>query len=628
MKVIGIAIACVLLNFLAFAEGTKQLMPSNTGQCYVQFNESLAGARPFAKYTNADPLHRLYIHIAEAGEIINLGFKKLSGGTPKFRIKDPSGTIVLAETNVPTSGIGYISNFTEAETGPSTIFGVGGYTPLTYTTLTTGDYYIEFTSSSSTRVLFEYFDITVQKGSNAIDGRVWAYAWDLNTNSYTNNTYAKFYVYTTDQYVTKIDLNGMQPYSFVVACNSTGVGNTGSVSNDRKSLPNVNMVRPEYKIFLNRPDPAIFPLATPPTMIEDLTTRGTPQANQPVEFFINMSKAGTLEIFLDIDGVPGYQPNGRDVALAGHIDADGDVLIWDGKDNYGNDIEGTITVLVNSRFSMGVTHFPIYDAEKNPNGYIVTRISTGGEEELELYWDDSNIQYGTIPAGQIITILTDNASKIGHPWTTDSKNSEGFGDLHTMNTWWNGFNIDNLRSFNFILLPIELIEWKAEHKGAYIQLSWKTASETNNEVFNIYRSADGVQWHIIGSVAGAGNSNQMLFYTEIDEHPLMNELVYYKLEQIDYNGDNSFSSIIAVGSPIGSQKIKVYSARGNYFIECKEQESLLHTIKLYNLNGQLMNNAITIVPKTDGIVSIDISMLAPGSYVLKTSTESRAFTIY
>jgi hypothetical protein len=40
--------------------------------------------------------------------------------------------------------------------------------------------------------------------------------------------------------------------------------------------------------------------------------------------------------------------------------------------------------------------------------------------------------------------------------------SDGFGNVHTINTWWNGYEIDNLASFDFILLPIELMEWKAE----------------------------------------------------------------------------------------------------------------------------------------------------------------------
>jgi hypothetical protein len=98
-----------------------------------------------------------------------------------------------------------------------------------------------------------------------------------------------------------------------------------------------------------------------------------------------MTKAGTLEIFLDIDGVPGYQSGGRDVVLVEYINAGGDVLYWDGKDGLGDQVTSTISVIVSSKFATGVTHLPVYDAEKNPNGFLVTRVSPDGPTDLVLY---------------------------------------------------------------------------------------------------------------------------------------------------------------------------------------------------------------------------------------------------
>src|SRR5690606_40768812 len=106
MKLI-VSIGFLLLFILnSHAEGTKQLMPNNNGYCYVQFNESIGGQRYFAMSTNTDTLHRLYIHIANAGEVIHVGFKKLasSSGNAQFRIKDPDGNVVYGFTAIPTSG--------------------------------------------------------------------------------------------------------------------------------------------------------------------------------------------------------------------------------------------------------------------------------------------------------------------------------------------------------------------------------------------------------------------------------------------------------------------------------------------------------------------------------------------
>ncbi|HPY83011.1 MAG TPA: hypothetical protein PLU45_06605, partial [Bacteroidales bacterium] len=88
-----ILIAILLVFSLGvYAEGTKELMPNNKGKCYVQFNESIEGQRYFAMPA-ADSLDRLYIHIANVGEVIHMGFKRLSmlAGGAQFRIKDPTG---------------------------------------------------------------------------------------------------------------------------------------------------------------------------------------------------------------------------------------------------------------------------------------------------------------------------------------------------------------------------------------------------------------------------------------------------------------------------------------------------------------------------------------------------------
>ena len=189
---------CLSLISFAFAEGSRELMPDNNGVTYMQFNEQIQLPRDFAK-VGADSLFRLYIHIANEGEYINLGFNRLStAGSAYFQIRNPDDEIVYGPQLIPSSGVGYISSFAQAEAGPSTLVGGdGGYNPFVYEALDSGNYYIEFYrtgSGSSSRHLFRYFDITVSDAiaGNLINGRVWAHAWDLNTNSFSNRSYAVF----------------------------------------------------------------------------------------------------------------------------------------------------------------------------------------------------------------------------------------------------------------------------------------------------------------------------------------------------------------------------------------------------------------------------------------------------
>ncbi|HRH46982.1 MAG TPA: T9SS type A sorting domain-containing protein, partial [Pyrinomonadaceae bacterium] len=62
----------------------------------------------------------------------------------------------------------------------------------------------------------------------------------------------------------------------------------------------------------------------------------------------------------------------------------------------------------------------------------------------------------------------------------------------------------------------------------------------NNDYFILMRSKDGLNFEEIAKVNGAGNSNIVLNYSFIDKHPFFGNS-YYKLKQVDFNGDYNYS---------------------------------------------------------------------------------------
>jgi hypothetical protein len=94
-------------------------------------------------------------------------------------------------------------------------------------------------------------------------------------------------------------------------------------------------------------------------------------------------------------------------------------------------------------------------------------------------------------------------------------------------------------------LPIELLEFAGICDGTRIKLKWSTATETNNDYFTIERGSDGVNFNILDTIAGAGNSYQTLHYTFIDEN-VMEAIYYYRLKQTDFNGAFKYSKLIAL----------------------------------------------------------------------------------
>jgi len=90
-------------------------------------------------------------------------------------------------------------------------------------------------------------------------------------------------------------------------------------------------------------------------------------------------------------------------------------------------------------------------------------------------------------------------------------------------------------------LPVTLLTFEAEKSGADALHTRTTANETYNRGFEVIKSGDGMNWNPIGFVTGAGNSVETLVYQFVDYN--FNTLAYYKLKQVDFDGNFSYSPI-------------------------------------------------------------------------------------
>lgn len=93
------------------------------------------------------------------------------------------------------------------------------------------------------------------------------------------------------------------------------------------------------------------------------------------------------------------------------------------------------------------------------------------------------------------------------------------------------------------LLPVELVSFKAYNKERAILLTWRTASEIDNDGFEIMRSADGKNWEDLAFVHGLGSSAELHDYSFLDEKPLSG-VNYYRLRQIDYDRNLVYSHVV------------------------------------------------------------------------------------
>ncbi|MBK6339584.1 MAG: T9SS type A sorting domain-containing protein [Bacteroidetes bacterium] len=93
-------------------------------------------------------------------------------------------------------------------------------------------------------------------------------------------------------------------------------------------------------------------------------------------------------------------------------------------------------------------------------------------------------------------------------------------------------------------MPIQLLSFEAHpQNNQWIQLKWTTGSEINNKGFEVQRSLNGVDFEKIGWVNGAFNSQTKLNYAFDDRNVISGFKYYYRLNQVDMDGSNSYSKI-------------------------------------------------------------------------------------
>jgi hypothetical protein len=95
-------------------------------------------------------------------------------------------------------------------------------------------------------------------------------------------------------------------------------------------------------------------------------------------------------------------------------------------------------------------------------------------------------------------------------------------------------------------LPVEMTYFDAQknENERCIDYRWGTASEINNDYFEILVSKDGNSWNSISRIPGNGNSfvNKDYFFKSFDLN-----YTYSKLKQVDFDGTETYSDIIFLG---------------------------------------------------------------------------------
>ncbi|HZK70973.1 MAG TPA: T9SS type A sorting domain-containing protein [Clostridia bacterium] len=147
-------------------------------------------------------------------------------------------------------------------------------------------------------------------------------------------------------------------------------------------------------------------------------------------------------------------------------------------------------------------------------------------------------------------------------------------------------------------LPVELTTFSGIFINNSVRLTWSTATEINNQGFDIERNTNS-SWVKIGFIEGKGNSVTKNDYSFEDKTPV-GSTIQYRLKQIDNNGNFKYYDVISVTAILQDFSIGNYpnpfnpSTKIRYSIP---SESMINLV-IYNLIGERIDELKNEIQQT------------------------------
>jgi hypothetical protein len=196
-----------------------------------------------------------------------------------------------------------------------------------------------------------------------------------------------------------------------------------------------------------------------------------------------------------------------------------------------------------------------------------------------------------------------------------------------------GVSAQYVSLYDYSTIPVELTSFSANVAGTDVELNWATATEVNNQGFEVERSQNNVAFEKIGFVPGFGTSTEPKSYSYSDQS-LSNGKYYYRLKQIDYDGSFTYSEVVEAEVSLPA----IFALQQNYPNPFNPTTSIQFslpvdaqlTISIYNLVGEKVAEVASGNFSTGSHnVTFDASKLTSGIYFYRldaTGVDGKTFS--
>ncbi len=176
--------------------------------------------------------------------------------------------------------------------------------------------------------------------------------------------------------------------------------------------------------------------------------------------------------------------------------------------------------------------------------------------------------------------------------------------------------------------PVVNLKLDATGKQDYIAVIWTTDEEINNKGFELQRSTDGINFQKIAWVKGTGTTTkvqgQKYNYNDYDVE--YDQVYYYRVKQIDFDGQYMFSNVAS--AKISTQTefdafIYPNPAKNELYLNVTTTRDQTFSLKVYDVIGKLIYTQDIYVEKGKTTLELNelLNRVALGTYYVKITPQ-------